>query len=87
MPRYLSQHTLACLTRQAAAELVRKVYASAAFSARRVLLNLQEGKMVIEYEAAERTPIEQWLAAQKIHFDWLIRVEMESKDGELQLAE
>ena len=87
MPRYLSQHPLACLTRQGAAELVRQVHASTAFSARRVLLNLQEGKMVIEYEAAERAPIEQWLGAQKIHFDWLMRVEMELKDGELQLAD
>ncbi|HEX3941424.1 MAG TPA: hypothetical protein VHX11_08080 [Acidobacteriaceae bacterium] len=84
MPRYLSQHTLACLTRQGAAELVRRIHGAAAFSTNRVLLNLQEGKMLVEYEAPERTAIESWLGEQKIHFDWLMRVELESSDGELR---
>jgi len=84
MPRYLSQHTLACLTRQGAAELVRRMHAATSFSLQRVSLNLQEGKMLVEYEAPERASIEEWLAAQKMHFDWLMRVELEACDGELQ---
>jgi len=87
MPRYLSQHTLGCLTRQGAAELVRRMHAATSFSMRRVSLNLQEGRMLVEYEAAERTPIEEWLTAQKMHSDWLMRVEMEARDGELQLVD
>lgn len=83
MSRYLSQHTLACLTRQGAAELVRQVHAATEIQAIRVLLNMQEGKMLIEFEAPDRQPIENWLAARKFHFDWLMRIEFESEDGNL----
>lgn len=86
MPRYLSQHTLACLTRQGAAALVRQIHAAAAnppVKGPRVLLNMQEGKMLIELEAPDRAELEKWLAAQKLHFDWILRVEFESVDGVL----
>lgn len=83
MPRYLSQHTLACLTRQGAAELVRQVHAATEIKATRVLLNMQEGKMLIEFEAPDRQEIEKWLASRKFHFDWLLRIEFESLDGEM----
>lgn len=83
MSRYLSQHTLACLTRQGAAELVRQVHTSTEITAKRVLLNMQEGKMLIELEAPNRDEIEKWFMTQKFHFDWLLRIEFESVDGEL----
>lgn len=83
MARYLSQHTLACLTRQGAAELVQRVHAATLVKARRVLLNMQEGKMLIEFESPDRADLEKWLAAQKLHFDWVLRIEFESLDGDL----
>ena len=73
MPRYLSQHTLACLTRQGAEG-----------PARRVLLNMQEGKMLVEFDAPDREQMEKWLAAEKFHFDWLLRIEFETSDGTLK---
>jgi hypothetical protein len=84
MQRYISQHTLACLTRQGAAELVRRVHAATSVTARRVLVNMQEGKMLIEFEAPAREELEKWLATEKFHFDWLLRIELESVDGELR---
>jgi hypothetical protein len=84
MPRYLSQHTLACLTRQGATELVQRVHAATEVTAKRVLLNMQEGKMLIEFEAGDRAELEKWFAAQRFHFDWLLRIEFESVDGRLQ---
>ena len=54
MPRYISQHTLACLTRQGAVDLIRRVHAASQVKARRVLLNMQEGKMLIEFDAPGR---------------------------------
>jgi hypothetical protein len=86
MPRYISQHTLACLTRQGAAELIRRIYEASQVTARRVLLNMQEGKMLIEFDAPGRDDLEKWLAAEKFHFDWLLRVEYESADGELRVV-
>lgn len=84
MPRYLSQHTLACLTRQGANELARRLFASQPVRARRVAVNMQEGKMLVEFDAPTREDLEKHLAAEKFHFDWLLRIELESVDGNLQ---
>jgi hypothetical protein len=82
MALYISQHTLVCLTRQGAEELARKLQGKA----RRVLVNMQEGKMLVEFEAASREELEKWLVSEKFHFDWLMRIEFESVDGALRAA-
>lgn len=84
MARYISQHTLACLTRQGAAELMRQLQAGTHVKARRVLVNMQEGKMLVEFDAPSREELEKWLVSQKFHFDWLLRVEFESTGEALQ---
>jgi len=84
MPRYISQHTLACLTRQGANELTRRLQSAGPVTARRVLVNMQEGKMLVEFDAASREDLEKHLALEKIHFDWLLRIELESIGGDLQ---
>lgn len=84
MARYISQHTLACLTRQGAEQLSRKLHIGEGVAARRVLVNMQEGKMLVEFEAPDREALERWLAKEKFHFDWLLRVELESSgEGDL----
>lgn len=84
MPRYLSQHTLACLTRQGAEELARRILAAQSVTARRVLVNMQEGKMLAEFDATTREELEKWMAAEKFHFDWLLRIEFETSNGTLK---
>lgn len=84
MALYISQHTLACLTRQGAEELARKLQGAKSVKARRVLVNMQEGKMLVEFEAASREELEKWLVSEKFHFDWLLRIELESVDGALR---
>lgn len=81
MPRYLSQHTLACLTRQGAEELSRRLQGGTEVIARRVLVNMQEGKMVVEFDAPSREELERWLAGAKMRFDWLLRIEYESTES------
>ncbi len=81
MPRYISQHTLACLTRQGAEQLAERLHAATPVTARRVLVNMQEGKMLVEFDAPGREELEKWLAAEKFHFDWLLRLEFESVGG------
>lgn len=78
MARYISQHTLACLTRQGAEKLTGRLHDSKQVTARRVLVNMQEGKMLVEFEAPGRPELENWLAAENVHFDWLLRIEFES---------
>ena len=83
MARYLSQHTIACLTRQGAEQLAARLHAAAEVKARRVLLCLQDGKMLVEFEAASREELEKFLAGEKFHFDWILRIEYESDAGKL----
>lgn len=83
MPRYLSLHTLACLTRQGAAQLTERIFSSAGIKARRVQLNMMEGKMLVEFEAPDRDAVQAWLEAENFHFDWLMRIEFESESGTL----
>ena len=83
MARYLSLHSLACLTRQGAEELVGRLAASPAFRLQRAAVNLTEGKMLVEYEAGDRKNIEEWFAKERFHSDWLLRVDFESRDGRL----
>lgn len=78
MPRYLSQHTLACLTRQGAEELARRLLTARQVMARRVVVNMQEGKMLVEFDAPGREELEKFLALEKFHFDWILRLEFES---------
>jgi hypothetical protein len=87
MPLYLSQHTLACLTRQGAEQLSKKLHAATSVSTKRVLVNMHEGKMLVEFEASGREELEKWLASERFHFDWLMRIEFQSaSDGTLEPA-
>lgn len=86
MPLYLTQHTLACLTRQGAEALADRVQQGGAARAERVLVNLFEGKMFIEFRAASREALEGFLKAEGMHCDWIVRIEHETLDGKLQAA-
>jgi hypothetical protein len=83
MPRYLSLHTLACLTRQGAAQLTERLFSSTSVKARRVQVNMMEGKMLVEFEASDRDTLQAWLQAEGFHYDWVMRVEFESESGAL----
>lgn len=40
--------------------------------------------MLIEFEASAREELEEWLSAEKFLFDRLLRIELESVEGELR---
>ena len=84
MPRYLTQHTLACLTRQGAEALAQRMQAG---GAERVLVNMLEGKMFAEFRAESREALEGWLKTEGMHFDFLVRIEWEMQGDKLQPAE
>lgn len=84
MPRYLSQHTLACLTRQGAETLAQRMQAGGLAHAERVLVNMVEGKMFAEFRADSREDLEAYLEVEGMHFDWIVRIEWETRNGKLQ---
>jgi len=83
MPRYLSLHTLACLTRQGAGQLTERIFAATRVKARRVQVNMVEGKMLVEFETSDRETLEAWFKAEGFHYEWLMRIEFESESGKL----
>jgi hypothetical protein len=87
MPRYLTQHTLACLTRQGAEALAQRMQAGGTARAERVLVNMLEGKMFVEFRAESRENLEAWLKTEGMHFDFLIRIEWEMRGDKLQIAD
>ena len=89
MARYLTQHTLSCLTRQGAEGLAKKLQSSETIRAGRILVNMLEGKMVVEFSAASREALETYLKAENMHYDWVLRIEGETqgRDGKLEIAE
>jgi hypothetical protein len=89
MARYLTQHTLACLTRQGAETLAQRMLAGGEARAERVMVNMLEGKMFAEFRAESRDALEAWLKSEGMHFDWIVRVEWETKgqDGKLYSAD
>ena len=86
MARYLTFHTLACLTRQGAAQLIERFRQAPGMRVHRAQVNLQDGKMLVEWEAADRQVLERWLDGEKIHRDWILRVEYEAREGPLEPA-
>jgi len=83
MPRYLSLHTLACLTRQGAGQLTERIFSATRVKARRVQVNMVEGKMLVEFETSDRETLEGWFKAEGFHYEWLMRIEFESESGKL----
>jgi hypothetical protein len=87
MARYLSLHVLACMTRQGAEALVRKLsQASGPVTLRRTAWNFLEGKMLAEIEAADSEAAMRWLEQHAMRPQWLMRIEYESAGGELKPA-
>src|ERR1700751_1797855 len=86
MPRYLTQHTLACLTRQGAEALAQRMQTGGAARAERLLINMLEGKMFVEFRAESREALEGWLKTEGMHFDFLVRIEWEMQGDKLQPA-
>lgn len=83
MARYFTLHTLACLTRQGAEALAEKLHSATAVKVHRILFNMVDGQMLVEFEAGDREALEHWLRAEGIHYDWLSRMEYEFGRGKL----
>jgi hypothetical protein len=85
MSRYLSLHTLACMTRQGAEALVKALAANPGnVVLRRTTWNFVEGRMLAEIEAPDRETAERWLEQNGMRPQWLMRIEYESTGGDLK---
>lgn len=84
MPRYLSVHTIACMTRRQVQGLVSMVQQASEVKNHRVLASLLDGRMVCEWEADSKEQLEAYWKSVNIHHDLLVRVEYDSRDPATQ---
>ena len=78
MPRYLTSHNMACMTRQGAKELAERLRAAQDVEFLRLVANMTEGQLIGEFEAPSRQVIEGWFQQSGIHYEWLRRIDFEA---------
>jgi hypothetical protein len=77
MPRYISQHTVACMTRQALEALIAELKRDRTVNCIRFVADSLEGKLLCEFEAPDKQTALAFLSGHNMHPHWVMRVEME----------
>jgi hypothetical protein len=77
MPRYISQHTIACLTRQALQSLIAELKGDETVRTIRFVSDSLEGKLLCEFEAPDKETVIAFLSAHNMRPQWIMRVENE----------
>jgi len=75
MPRYLTSHNMACMTRQGARELAERLRASTEVEFLRLLSNMTEGQLLAEFNASSRDVLQRWMERSAIHYEWMWRID------------
>ena len=65
--------------------MTQRMHSGGKARAERVLVNMLEGKMFVEFRAESREVLEAWLKTEGMHFDWLVRIEWETRAPEGKL--
>ncbi|OFW09054.1 MAG: hypothetical protein A3H27_06845 [Acidobacteria bacterium RIFCSPLOWO2_02_FULL_59_13] len=78
MPRYITSHNMACLTRQGARELAQTMRSSPGVEFLRLLGNMTDGQLLAEFEVASREVLQQWLEKLGMHYQWMARMDFEA---------
>ncbi len=77
MPRYISQHTIACLTRQGLEKLIAELRRDEKVKCVRFVSDSLEGKLLCEFEAPDKDAVIAFLTAHNMKPQWVMRVEQE----------
>jgi len=77
MSRYISQHTIACLTRQALQAIIAELKRDETVKTIRCVSDSLEGKLLCEFEAPDKETVVAFLAAHNMRPQWVMRVEYE----------
>lgn len=89
MPKFVSAHVIACMTRQDVSRLLKrfKEEGNADVINIRVLCDTLSGRMVCEWEARDSVTLIEWLKKCNVQIrgtgEWLMAVQYESIDDEL----
>ena len=84
MPIYFSAHTTACLTKQAARELMKALLEDKTVKVRRSVASQLGGRMLVESEAPDQKTLETFFADRNITCEWIMRIDLDARDGEVK---
>lgn len=89
MPKFVTVHAIACMTRQDVARLLKRFQEEANADVRniRVLCDTLSGRMICEWEARDRVTLIEWLKRCNVQLrgtgEWIMSVQYESVDADL----
>ncbi len=89
VPKFVSTHAIACMTRQDVARLLKRFKEEENDDVRniRVLCDTLSGRLVCEWEARDRPALIEWLKKCNVQIrgtgEWVMAVQYESIDSEL----
>ena len=87
MPKFVSAHIIACMTRQDVERLAKRFIddESDGVKSLKVQCDTVLGRMVCEWEAPDRDTLVEWLKQRHVHFrgggEWVMRVQLETVDN------
>jgi hypothetical protein len=87
VPKFVSAHIIACMTRQDVEKLVKRFVEESGHEVRslRVQCDTVLGRMVCEWEAPDKETLVKWLERCNVRFrgndEWVMRVQIEAIDG------
>lgn len=84
MPRYLTSHNMACLTRQGARQLAEQMRAGAEVEFLRLLANMTDGHLIGEFQAPSKEALLAWMETLRIHHEWIHRIDLEVTRDEVR---
>ena len=80
MPLYYSSHVTACLTKQALRQLMSEVFQARKVKVRRAVASQLGGRMLLEVESSDQRTLENWITANRLNAEWLMRIDLEGDE-------
>jgi hypothetical protein len=84
MPLYFSSHVTACLTKQALRQLMQQAFQAPEVQVRRAFSSQHGGRMLLEIDAPDQRTVEQWIAANRLNSEWVMRIDLEGSPEEIR---
>ena len=81
MALYFCSHTTACLTKQQLRALMSELLASTEVKVKRSVAGQLGGRMITEIEASDLATLERWFEARRLNCEWVVRIDLDGRDG------
>ncbi len=84
MPLYYTSHVTACLTKQALRQLMSEAFQAREVKVKRAVASQLGGRMLLEVESSDQATLENWIAANRLNAEWVMRIDLEGDASAVQ---